>query len=260
MTPMRTLLIISILSAIALGQIGCDEQAEVRRYETTQPAAYQWPDTEKREVKHEQGGVEWVWDVPEGWVDAPEISSFHVADYRFPGSDTLPGRLTVSVSDGDGGGVRANIQRWRGQLYLVDPKGPAPGDTVSQPMGTSYGGQLTIVEFAGQYQGDYVPTHLLGAVIQFPARDGSVFQTWFFKMVGDRETINANRIKLLRMVLSLRREGDPAPELPDSFFEGAAPGTETEPTPEPAPRPTPLKPIEEVEPDSPTAPTESDTP
>lgn len=207
------------LAPIAL--TGCGDDAEIRVYESAKPASYNWPVTQDREASHKEGEITWLWSVPAGWVDAPELSSFHAADYRFPGTnESLPGRLTVSVSEGDGGGVKENIQRWRGQLYLVPPKVPAPGDTVSPPMGVPIG-QATIVELSGQYQGEFVPTHLLGAIVQIPAQDGSVFQTWFFKMLGDEQTILQNRIKLVRMILTLRPEGVPAPDLPEDLFERA---------------------------------------
>lgn len=239
--------------------LGCGEEAEVRVYESTRPASYNWPDTEPRQASHTETyrtpdgerEVTWVWDVPEGWVDAPEVSQFHVADYRFPGTtQALPGRLTVSVSRGDGGGVRENIQRWRGQLFLAPPKGPAPGDSVSRPMGVPVG-EATIVELSGQYQGEHVPTHLLGAIVQVPAQDGSTFQTWFFKMLGDRQTINNNRKKMLRMILSLRPEGAPAPDLPEELFDRALPGNNADTQPPPPPAPTPQPPANPLAPTDP---------
>lgn len=213
----RTLTI--VMTALLLPLVGCGEQDGVRSYTSTQPAGYDWPDTQQREASHEEGGMTWVWDVPEGWADAPELSEFHVADYRFPGvTEKLPGRLTVSVSMGKGGGIESNVKRWREQLYAVSATGKSPIDTVDQPVPG-----LTVVELAGQYQGPFLPTRLAGAILQVPDAEGGVYQTWFFKMVGDDQTVVANRSKMLLMVLSLRPQGVAAPQLPGLGGSGGGP-------------------------------------
>ena len=251
MADMQSVLRIIPLPAVLLALLsllGCGEKENVRVYESVDPASYNWPKTEPREDSYvdayqtSQGTQErtWVWDVPAGWVDAPELSSFHIADYRFPGTrQSLPGRVTISVSQGEGGGIRENIQRWRGQLYIAPPKGPAPGDT-SKTFGT-----VTIVNLSGQYQGENVPTHLLGAIVQLIAVDGSVYQTWFFKMLGDEETIRRNGAPFLKMVISLRLQGEPAPDVSGQVLEQLIPGDDSgasDSEVESTPRPSPLKP------------------
>lgn len=236
------LLLLSPLGLAAL--VGCEE-ATIQSYVAPLPDPYQWPQTETREHSHKQGTVEWVWDVPAGFVDAPEVADLLVADYRFPGTNQdLPGRLTLSVAPGDGGGLQANLNRWRGQLYAVPAEGRAPDDSIeSLPIRI---GRATLVEFEGQFQSPHLPTHLAGAIVQVPAQDGSVFQTWFFKLVGDQATVNANRAAMIRMVLSLRPKGTPPMDLPDELFRSppqsdppAIPPAQPEPN---QPRPTPLLP------------------
>jgi len=246
-TSTRTILMPAILLAL-LVVTGCGEEEGVRVYESTRPASYNWPETEARQASYETDipiaedeNLVWVWDVPEGWVDAPEVADLHVADYRFPGAtEALPGRMTLAVFDGEAGGVQANVMRWQRQLYLteINRLAPAPGDTVSRPMQTRIG-PATIVELSGQYQGDYVPRHLLGAIVQVPAQGGGVLQTWTLKLVGDKQTVRNNYAKFVRVLLSLRPEGMPAPDLPDNLLEQTPLG------PEP---PTPAEPAEPTQP------------
>lgn len=210
--PMLTRFMAMLILPLLL--LGCGEQPGIQRYEVTQPVGFDWPQTELREAVVEVDDLSWVWEVPAGWVDAPEVPDQLVADYRFKGSnDSLPGRITVSKIDGDAGGVDANIMRWLQQLYVTTARGLGPDDKVSDPMPIGLG-SATFVELHGQYQGEHYPTRLSAAIVQVPAEGGGVFQTWFFKLVGDDETIEANRMGLARMILTFRPEGTPRPVLP----------------------------------------------
>ncbi len=261
-TMHKAIVILSVMSASALA--GCGEEPAVRSYETTLPVAYNWPVTQSREAQHKSEllGWSWAWTVPAGWVDAPEVPDLLVADYRLKGTtDDLPGRVTVSVIDGDGGGIMTNVNRWHQQLYVTTARGLGPRDIVSQPMPGPVG-QITIVELTGQYQGPYVPTHLLGAIIQIAGPDGKVLQTWFFKMVGDQQTINDNRLTFTRLFLSFRPAGSAPIDLPDEFFVPEKPATQT-PTAPQDDRPFLARPVEPAKPkadETAPAPTDGDRP
>lgn len=191
----------------------------MRRYTAAKPASYEWPVPEAREVSHEVGGATWVWRVPEGWVDAPEVPQQLIADYRFPGSDdSLPGRMTVSMIKGEAGGVQANAMRWLQQLYVTTTAGLGPEDEIHDPV-VLPAGFTTFVELAGQYQGPHMPTHLAGAIIQVPSEDGTIVQTWFFKLVGDAKTVEKNQEKLLRLIFGFRVKGTELPPLYDKLFD-----------------------------------------
>lgn len=215
MAEMRLRLIPLLLTMLVM--TGCGEEPAVRTYEVTRPASYDWPETEPREDRHEAGGIAWVWSVPAGWVDAPEVPDQLVADYRFKGTgDALPGRMTVSVIPGEAGGLMANVVRWRQQMFATTISGIGPKDVVHSPVRG-----LTIVELTGQYQGPYVPTRLVGAIFQIPSKDGGILQTWFFKMVGDETTIQKNWLAFARVFMSFRPEGAEAVELPDDLLPPA---------------------------------------
>lgn len=217
----KGMLTILIASLVLLA--GCGEEPTIQTYEVSLPVAYAWPASERREVTHETDGVEWVWEVPAGWIDAPELPELLLADYRFQGSnESLPGRMTVSMIEGDGGGIDTNVLRWLQQMYITTVQVPGPSDKVSEPMRIPVG-EATFVELTGQYQGEHVPTHLSAAIVQIPAQGGGIYQSWFFKLVGDKETIEANRLKMARMILSFRPKGTDPPKLPDTDDEPAAP-------------------------------------
>ncbi len=194
--------------------IGCGEEPTIQRYEVTQPVAFDWPVTERREAEVTVDELSWVWDVPAGWIDAPEVPDQLLADYRFKGSNAvLPGRLTVSKIDGDAGGIEANAMRWLQQLYVTTARRLGPNDKLSQPMSIGFA-NATFVELHGQYQGEHIPTRMSAAILQIPAEGGGVFQTWFFKLVGDDATIEANRKGMAQMILTFRPKGTARPDLP----------------------------------------------
>lgn len=204
--------LITILIAPLLLMSGCGEQPTIRQYETTRPIGFDWPETELREAEAEVDGFEWVWDVPAGWIDAPELAEQHVADYRMKGSnESLPGRMTVSKIDGDAGGVNANVMRWLKQLYVTTPRTLGPDDSV-KPLPVDVG-TMYLIELHGQYKGEHMPTRISGAIIQLPS-EGGVYQTWFFKMAGDEATVAAHRMGMAQMILTFRPKGTPRPNLP----------------------------------------------
>ena len=206
--------LLTILIAPLLLLAGCGESPTIRQYETTSPIGFDWPETELREAEVQADGFEWVWDVPAGWVDAPEVPEQLIADYRFSGSgDALPGRMTVSKIDGDAGGINANVMRWLQQLYVTTARGLGPEDKISDPMQVT-AGIATFVELHGQYQGPYNPTRISAAIVQLPAEGGGVYETWFFKLAGDEATIDANRIGMAQMILTFRPKGMERPDLP----------------------------------------------
>ena len=226
--------LMTILIAPLLLLAGCGEEPTIRQYETTRPVGFDWPQTELREAEAEVDGFEWVWDVPAGWIEAPEVPEQLVADYRFPGSnDSLPGRMTVSKIDGDAGGVNANVLRWLQQLYVTTARGLGPEDKVSTPMQVT-SGMATFVELHGQYQGEHNPTRISAAIVQLEAEGGGVYQTWFFKLAGDDATIEANRMGMAQMILTFRPKGTPRPDLPGLDAPAQAPDeVSEEPTDEP---------------------------
>ncbi len=230
---MRLALIPILIAPLLL--TGCGEEPAIQRYEVTKPVGFSWPESPAREAVHEVDGLTWVWDVPEGWMDAPEVSDLLVADYRTEGSGhALPGRATVGKFDGEAGGVNANVMRWLKQIVLTDVTGPGPIDSVLGPI-SHLGSEITFVDLNGHYQGEHMPTRIYGVIVQLPAEGGGVYQTWTFKLTGDRETVQQHREGLVQMALTFRPEGVPRPLLP--VLDSAADQPADQPTEEPTDTP-----------------------
>ena len=128
------------------------------------------------------------WQVPGGWVTAPNPNPMRIATYKVPAAarGTDDAEMTVARA---GGTTEANIQRWLGQF---DDAGPdRRTDT------TVRGLKVTIVEVTGTYLGSGMvagapPTphprwSLLAAIVE---TSGSPY---FFKLVGPEATVHAAR-------------------------------------------------------------------
>lgn len=196
--------------------LGCGEEPTIQRYEVTAPVGFNWPASELREGDVEIDGYDWAWDIPAGWIDAPEVPDQLLADYRFKGSTaSLPGRTTVTKIDGDAGGVNANVMRWLGQIFVTEARQIGPKDSVTGPIPSPIGlGEITFADLHGQYQGEHMPSRIYAAIVQIPADGGGVFQTWVFKLAGDDATVQANRAGLAQMALTFRPKDIPRPDLP----------------------------------------------
>lgn len=133
--------------------------------------------------------------IPAGWQERPPASEFVQAEFALDGPGG-PARLTLSSA---GGGIEANLERWRGQLT------PGPNDPPPQQSTVSVDGREAVVleltgEFRDQFSGG-VPQadwSLLGAIIPTgPAN-------FFLKLTGPRETVTAHRQAFRRVVETAR--------------------------------------------------------
>jgi hypothetical protein len=168
----------------------------------------------------EDGPPEFAWDAPEGWEPLPP-SPFRAAGFRVAGRDDA----TISVSI-TGGGVLANLNRWRDQMGLEPVTEAALGDLPRRPL---LGGSAVVVDLAGDYEGmggtGAVPAaRLLGLIATLPV--GTVF----VKMVGPGAVVGDERDRFEAFATSLRLEAAPHGH-EDVPFEGHPP------IPGPAPAP-----------------------
>ena len=60
---------------------------------------------------------ELTWDTPKGWKEKETSSSIRLAEFDIP-FDQGVGDLSIVKLSSDGGGLEANINRWRSQLEL----------------------------------------------------------------------------------------------------------------------------------------------
>jgi len=141
-----------------------------------------------QEAANAAGGV--TYSVPEGWEEKP-ASGIRKANLLVSDANGSA-ELTVLTFPGDVGGRLANINRWRGQIGL-DPVGPEELPAFTEAY-TISGHRGLYVRLDGSLDS------ILGALLPF---HGS---TWFFKLQGTRETVEANEAAMKAFLDSVQLE------------------------------------------------------
>jgi hypothetical protein len=147
-----------------------------------------------------------TWAAPSGWTKETPSSPMRRAQYRVPGPGG-PGECVVFYfGPGQGGDAKTNAARWAGQFRRSD--GGPVGD--GYMMRETKVGDLSVflVEVTGTYVGGMGggpvgperPSYmLLGAIADGPDAK------WFFRAIGPRATLEAQRSAFDRMIRSLKR-------------------------------------------------------
>ena len=135
------------------------------------------------------------WDVPSGWKEIPG-GQFLVAKFVVTGAANAQAAVNVSKSPGDGGGLLANLNRWRNQLSL-GPLAEADLNKETQPLDLP-GGKASVADMSGQDARNGQKARLLAVVIP---RSG---ETWFYKLMGDAQVVEQERDAFLRFVQSVK--------------------------------------------------------
>ena len=128
--------------------------------------------------------------VPEGWEELP-LSSIRKVNLAVE-DENGRAELTVLAFPGDVGGQLANINRWRGQIGLK---------TVDAEMLYGFTNSYSVSGHRGLYvrlEGN--PKSILGVLLPFHD------YTWFFKFLGDSETVLANEAAMKGFIDSVRLE------------------------------------------------------
>ncbi|HUB67469.1 MAG TPA: hypothetical protein VL981_08300 [Candidatus Methylacidiphilales bacterium] len=121
-----------------------------------------------------------IWTIPPGWQSMPP-SQFLLAEFSVSGANGAKAEVNVAELDGEGGGVLANVNRWRGQLGLGaigENDLPQMTQALSVPVGTA-----TQVDFTGTDAKTGASARLIGVMV---TQNG---QTWFYKLMGDKDTV-----------------------------------------------------------------------
>jgi len=126
------------------------------------------------------------WQVPAGWQ---EVSGGQFLIAKFTISDGgAQASVNVSSSAGDGGGLAANITRWRGQLGLP------PADDFSATQIDVNGGKGQRVDLDGTNVQTGKPAKLVAIIV---SQGG---QTWFYKLMGDSKAVDAQKNAFIQFV------------------------------------------------------------
>ena len=124
-----------------------------------------------------------TWTIPAGWQEG-QLAQFLVAKYIIAGADGAAAGVNVSSLAGDGGGLLANVNRWRAQLGLAPV---AEADLANLPTIDASGSKGTLIEFSGMDGRTGKPAKLVGVVLPLGG------QTWFYKLMGDEQRCDATK-------------------------------------------------------------------
>ncbi|MEY3027830.1 MAG: hypothetical protein RLZZ238_2727 [Planctomycetota bacterium] len=137
---------------------------------------------------------------PASWVWTKPSMQFRTLQYAVAGEEdsTKAAELIISVFPaGDGGPIDANITRWRGQFRMGDSAPEAiVRDFEVGPL------QVKLVELEGDYMAMGAPAARrgfaqLGAIVQAQGRNV------FFRLLGPKETVEANRGEFMNLIEGL---------------------------------------------------------
>jgi hypothetical protein len=135
------------------------------------------------------------WAPPAGWTEVPG-GQFLVAKFTIAGAGNAQGAVNVSSSAGDGGGLVANVNRWRKQLGLGELSSDELAKSAKDIETTS--GRATLVEMSGQDARSGQPASLVGVMVIQPG------QAWFYKLMGDAKIVAAQKDAFTRFVQEVK--------------------------------------------------------
>lgn len=135
------------------------------------------------------------WSVPEGWREVPG-GEFLAAKFQIRDEHGGQADVNVSHSAGDGGGLLANLNRWRRQLGLEEIGSDAAVASAREVQGE--GGRIVFVELSGRDVRSGKPAAVVGAMVW---RAG---ESWFYKLTGDPAVVAAQKEAFEKFVESAR--------------------------------------------------------
>jgi hypothetical protein len=141
-------------------------------------------------------GAKPAWTVPAGWSELPTPPPMALTGFSVGTGGGTPATLSVTVLAGTGGGVLANVNRWRKQLGLaeLDEAGWA-GAKREIDTGTD---KALIADMSGTNARTGQPARMLGAIVPHGAR------TWFYKLVGPDAVVGAERERFEAFLKSVK--------------------------------------------------------
>jgi hypothetical protein len=141
----------------------------------------------------ENGNADSIWTLPPGWQSMPP-SQFLLAEFSVPGANGTKAEVNVAEMGGEGGGLLANVNRWRGQLGLA-PVGENDLTKLAQSLEVP-GGTATQVDFTGVNAKTGAPTRLVAVIV---SQNG---QTWFYKLMGDGQVVTQQKNAFTKFIQS----------------------------------------------------------
>jgi hypothetical protein len=142
-----------------------------------------------------------IWTIPSDWQPLPP-SQFLVAEFVIAGTSGAKAEVNVAKLNGEGGGLLANVNRWRGQLGLPPV---TQEDELSEIVGSMdvANGRAQIMDFTGTDSKTGKPTRLVGAIVP---QNG---QTWFYKLMGDETIVAQQKDAFIKFIQSANYANTP---------------------------------------------------
>lgn len=137
-----------------------------------------------------------TWTVPADWKEGP-LAQFLVAKFII-GSGDATATVNVSQLNGDGGGLAANLNRWRGQLGLEPMTNEMVWPRIGPPGADITAKGIMTVDYVGTDARTGKPARLVGSIVP---QNG---QTWFYKLMGDPAVVGAQKEALIQFVQSAK--------------------------------------------------------
>jgi hypothetical protein len=136
-----------------------------------------------------------AWTVPPGWKETAP-GAMLLAKFAVAGEGGARADVNISRSEGDGGGVLPNINRWRGQLGLAPA---AEGDLgqFSGPLDVA-GARAILVDMTGTDVKTGQPARVIGAIVL------RAQEAWFYKLMGDSALAAREKDSFIRFVQSVQ--------------------------------------------------------
>lgn len=135
------------------------------------------------------------WQVPPNWKEI-DGGGFLVAKFIVSGSDNSQATVNVSSSAGDGGGVSANVNRWRGQLGL-NPLSQSDVDKQVTSVDID-GGKAMLVDMTGTDARSGAKARVIAAIVP------STQQTWFYKLMGPVQLVEQHKDAFTKFVQGVK--------------------------------------------------------
>ena len=142
-----------------------------------------------------------AFDLPAGWKELP-AAQFRSPNFAIPAHDKL--ECYVTVLPGGGGGLTANINRWRQQMGLADV---SEADVAALPRVKFLGADAPYIELDGTYKGSADQ-----AMVAVAAERGGAVVT--VKLVGPAADAKAEIERFKALCASLRAAAPAAESVP----------------------------------------------
>ncbi len=135
-----------------------------------------------------------AWTAPAHWKQLPP-GAMQAAKYTVGEGKTVA-EVTAVFLGGMGGGLKANLDRWRGQIGLA-PSAANEVDQQAKPF-DALGAGARIVEISGTDTKAGAPADMVVLVV--PSGAG----TWFYKLMGDKSVVAKEKDALVAFVKSAK--------------------------------------------------------